>query len=342
MPQAPRSSTSPDVRISSSIGALAPTEVAARPSYNTGTGLFVLNGTLYDSRGIGFMIRGTNLDQPLTAFSGLVNANVNAVRLAVRYNDASASTYASFIASSIAAINCVAIPVFFQDASGTNTSGSTADTGNGSIANAVSWWVAAFSALSSSQKHLIINVANEWGAASSPDWNTQYASAISALRTAGYTCPIMIDSGHFAQDINDLTSYAAGLFAGDPQKNIIFSMHSYGNSATLLSGNQLGTLASLSASCGAVFALMEFGPGGNVGPDPTSITPQQLITAADPAGIGWCSWAWDDSSPFNLPVTPGGPFTGTPATASTSPQLTPYGQAVVPYYATAVKATDFP
>jgi Cellulase (glycosyl hydrolase family 5) len=312
-----------------------------RPSYNTGTGLFVLNGILYDSNSVPFKIRGTNLDQPLGVNSqpGLSNAKVNAVRFAARCNDASASTYANYITNTFVDNDEVAIPVLFQDCGGNNTSGSTSDA---VLTNAVNWWVSAYSALKNSQKHLIIDIANEWGAASSSDWETQYASAIAALRAAGYTCPIMIDSGFYAQDLSDLTSYAATLLNADPQKNLIFSMHSYGNSATLLANNQLGTLASLSTSTGAAFALMEFGPDGNVGPDPTNVPPASIINAADTAGIGWASWAWDDGTTvFDLTVTLG-VYTGTPATAATASQLTPYGQQVVPYYSTAAKATDFP
>ena len=38
----------------------------------------------------------------------------------------------------------------------------------------------------------------------------------------------------------------------------------------------------------------EFGPGRNIGPSPTQITPGQSITAAEARGIGWMAWAWDE------------------------------------------------
>lgn len=313
-----------------------------RPGYNTGTGLFVLNGAVYDSNSVPFKIRGVDLDQPLGTNSqpGMSNANVNNARFAVRDGDGSAATYATYITNNMVAYKQVAVPVVFN-AGGYLMSGNTNDA---ALTAAVSWWTSNYSALSGVQKHMVLNIANEWNGSSQSDWATQYATAIAAIRSAGYTCTIMIDAYDYAQDLTSLQSHASALFNDDPQKNVIFALHSYGNSATVLSANQLSTMAGLASSTGAAFALMEFGPANTTGPDPTSVQPQQLIAAADTAGIGWDSWAWEDPTAlFDLTVGASGVFTGTPATASTSSQLTnPYGQTVVPYYGTAVKATDFP
>jgi len=39
----------------------------------------------------------------------------------------------------------------------------------------------------------------------------------------------------------------------------------------------------------------EFGPGRNIGPSPTNITPQAIIQAAEARNLGWLAWAWDDN-----------------------------------------------
>jgi hypothetical protein len=44
-----------------------------------------------------------------------------------------------------------------------------------------------------------------------------------------------------------------------------------------------------------VFAITEFGPGRDIGPSPTMVTPGQVITAAEANGLGWTAWAWDDN-----------------------------------------------
>jgi hypothetical protein len=90
-----------------------------------------------------------------------------------------------------------------------------------------------------------------------------------------------------------------------------------------------------------VFAATEVGSTASLG----GATVQQVISAANSAGLGWAAWAWDetnsDGSGDQMTETIG-VFTGTPASASTSSQLTPYGQQVVPNFATTTKATDFP
>jgi hypothetical protein len=108
----------------------------------------------------------------------------------------------------------------------------------------------------------------------------------------------------------------------------------------------LQQLAALSVSDGMVFAVMEFGPAESV-QNATNITAAQVINAANSAGLGWAAWGWDDpvyalpGDPYQMTVTQGY-FTGSPATAGTSSQLTAYGQSVVPFFSTAAKETDFP
>lgn len=53
------------------------------------------------------------------------------------------------------------------------------------------------------------------------------------------------------------------------------------------------------ASIGVCVVIGEFGPGRNLGPSPTMVTPGNIITAAEAAGLGWMAWAWDDN---NLPA----------------------------------------
>jgi hypothetical protein len=54
-------------------------------------------------------------------------------------------------------------------------------------------------------------------------------------------------------------------------------------------------LAQLSQQTGAVYIVGEFGPGQNIGPSPTMVTPGQIISAAEANGVGWLAWAWDDN-----------------------------------------------
>jgi hypothetical protein len=322
----------------------------SRPPYNTGYGLFVLNGKLYDSKGVEFRIRGVNLcHYDSTGYSGpgIARSNANTVRVGFYLSSISTSTYVSTLQTYISNSENVVGTMFYVPGTRNVTSGdqSTAD-----LASVVQNWVANFPSYSPLQQHLIIDVANEWGPSNSATWQSAYISAIASLRAAGYTAPIMVDTGGWGQDQADLLNYAQAVFNSDPQKNVIFSLHVYygqGNGWTAASLNTYAQqLKAMAASAGMVFVFGEFGPGLNYGPSPTSLTPQEVIGAAEGAGIGWMGWAWDDnnlangaSSNVSFSMTFNGPGIYTVAS-----DLTTYGQQMVlSDYALklAQKATDF-
>jgi hypothetical protein len=58
---------------------------------------------------------------------------------------------------------------------------------------------------------------------------------------------------------------------------------------------RIARLAAMARSTGAAFVIGEFGPGRNIGPSPTTLTPIEVITAAEANHLGWMAWAWDDN-----------------------------------------------
>jgi mannan endo-1,4-beta-mannosidase len=284
---------------------VAPSGRVARPSYNTGTGFFVLNGQLYDPNGNPFRIRGTDRahydmgDQP-----GISRAGANTVRFFM-WNIGMAglppaSTYANVAQQQH--INYGELPIIVAaNIAGTsnNTSG---DTNPANLATTVNWWVANVSAFAPIMDRIAINVANEWGPMNSPAWATAYESAIAQLRAAGYTCPLVIDAGRSGQDPSDVLNYGQQVFASDPQKNVIFSLHVYnffydsvgGVAQQWSSQPDLQPTTDALAATGLPIIYGEFGPGRNVGPAPTLLSPARVIQAAEGANFGWMAWAWDD------------------------------------------------
>jgi hypothetical protein len=133
---------------------------------------------------------------------------------------------------------------------------------------------------------------------------TLNGGAVGILRAVGYTCPFVIDSGGFGQDINDLVNFSAAVFATDPIKNIIFSLHFYGLGNSFPPGSTLANLNTIAAdlvslrnSTGAVYGIFEFGPATPPGaslPSPTVVVPGQVIAACEANAIPWCYWAFDD------------------------------------------------
>jgi hypothetical protein len=79
------------------------------------------------------------------------------------------------------------------------------------------------------------------------------------------------------------------------------------------------------------FVIGELGPGRNIGPAPTTVTPGQIITAAEAAGMGWLAWAWDDNN-LGGGASDNDWFSMTyagPGLYNTPADLTDYGQDVV-------------
>jgi hypothetical protein len=273
----------------------------ARPAYNTGRGFFVSHGKLYDPKGYVFRIRGVNRnhydmpDQP-----GISRSGANTVRFFM-YNigvsgAAPASTYENVALQQH--INHLELPIITASNVAGTTTRTTGDRSATDLAKTVTWWVRNAGAFAPIMNRIAINIANEWGPANSATWAAAYENAIARLRAAGYTCPLVIDTGSWGEDFGDLLNYSTQVFHSDPERNVIFSLHLYYNAASALSQNILPRLASLSASQGMVFIVGEFGPGRNIGPAPTMVTPGQIIQAAERNGLGWMAWSWDS---VNLP-----------------------------------------
>jgi hypothetical protein len=56
---------------------------------------------------------------------------------------------------------------------------------------------------------------------------TLNGGAVGALRAAGYSCPLMIDTNASGEDPTSIIDFAATINSSDPQKNCIFAHHSY-------------------------------------------------------------------------------------------------------------------
>lgn len=269
------------------------TGAVARPSYNTGNGFFVLNGKIYDPKGNEFRIRGVNRTHyDSNSSAGIAKSGANAVRIFV------ATNWGQTVAGLVNIVQTEHIDrkqVPIPTASYISPSGSAAtscNTTTAALSTVVANWVASASNWTPLNKWMIVNIANEWGPANSTVWRDSYITAIAQMRAAGYLGPLMIDSGGCGQDPADLLNYATAVFNSDPQKNIIFSYHGYSPVSSLAN---FALFAALAKSSGLAFVIGEFGPGKNIGPSPTLLTPAQVITAAEANGLGWLAWAWDDN-----------------------------------------------
>ena len=186
----------------------------------------------------------------------------------------------------------VAIPGIWNTAAAYGGVKVTCDTTTGTLTRAVDEWVGQAADWKPIEKWSIINIANEWGPANSTVWRDSYITAISRMRAAGYLGTLLIDAGGCGEDAADIINYGQAVFNSDPQKNILFSIHIYYN---VQPGKAASYLSALAATKLPII-VGEFGPGRNIGPAPTNLTPGELIAAANANNMGWIAWAWDDNN----------------------------------------------
>jgi mannan endo-1,4-beta-mannosidase len=258
---------------------------ATRPAYNSGAGFFVLNGKLYDPNGVEFNVRGVNICHWDSVLSGVPASGSNTERWAIDFTKP-ATTNVAIIQKG--AINNHLVPIVG------NWKGTCSDSA-AVLESIVDTWVEQASAWKTLDSYMILNIANEWGPSNSTVWRDSYITAIQRLRAAGYTSTISITSGGCGQDVNNITKYAQAVFDSDPQKNIVFDYHAYGGTTSA----NIATNFAAMKNTGLPIMIGEFGPGRNIGPSPTLVTPGEVMTEADKNGFGMLAWAWDDHDGSN-------------------------------------------
>lgn len=267
----------------------------SRPSTNTGTGFYVANGKLYDPKGNEFRIRGVNKCHYDAEWPGIPKTHSNTIRwVAPVWNSSHLET---IIKDSITE-KIVPMPgVWFTSDAWSDEENVTCKDDPKQLKRAVDLWVARASMMKSYEKHVLVNIANEWGPADSTIWRDSYIEAVSRMRAAGYLGTLVIDSGGCGQDPLDIIKYGQAVFASDPQRNILFDVHIYGEWANGKGKSwqiDLKTNFDRLASLKLPIIIGEFGPGRDIGPSPTQMTPGEIITASEAREFGWLAWAWDD------------------------------------------------
>ena len=310
----------------------------ARPIGNTGKGFFVLGSKLYDPNGKEFRIRGVNRNHwdSYGTPAGLPLSNANTERVVLSFAKDTNYNW-NIVSKEMLANKIVPIPGNWQG---------TCKADPATLTAIVDTWVAQASTWTQLNNTGLINIANEWGPANSTVWRDSYVAAVSRMRAAGYTGTLVIDSGGCGQDAQDIIKYAGAVLAADPQKNILFDIHVYGGfhfPATASWMQDYATAMAQLKATGLPLIIGEFGPGKNIGPSPTMVTPQKIIADAEANGFGWMPWSWDDNNLQACASDDNGfSMTTKCGTYKTDADLTAFGKVVVPILkATAVKATHF-
>lgn len=283
----------------------------ARPEANTGKGFFVLDGKLYDASGSEFIPIGANTAvfwqseaNGIKSFPDMKKAGANCARIiSVTNNSANSWSWQSNFTKQKACVKaCVdnkLVPILeFHDV--TCGTGYDTDSEGKFLKKVVDYWCTPdlVSLCTQFEKYLIVNVANEWGPAN-VNYRDSYKKAITAMREAGIKNTILIDAGGCGQNPTTLINFGQELLDFDPQKNILFAIHFYGNWMTKEKTKAVWQyyvedyLQQFKAKKLPVI-VGEFGWTG--APDNfTLYDPKTIISECNKQGIGWLFWAWNSN-----------------------------------------------
>ncbi len=281
------------------------------------TGFSVSNGRLYDANGVEFVMRGVNhahtwYPQQTSSFANIKALGANTVRVVLSSGDRWTKNSAADVANVISLCkgNRMICVLEVHDTTGYGEDGAAT-----TLAKATDYWLSIADVLKGQERYVIVNIGNEpFGNQGYSAWTTDTSNAIKRLRAAGLTHTIMVDAPNWGQDWSfTMRDNAGTVFAADPQRNTVFSIHMYGvfDTAAEIS-DYLGRFR----TAGLPIVVGEFGFNHSDGnPDEDAI-----MAYAQANGIGYLGWSWSGN---------GGGVEYLDMTTSFNPaQLTSWGQRI--------------
>ncbi|MFC9331974.1 cellulase family glycosylhydrolase [Kitasatospora sp. NPDC057015] len=253
------------------------------------SGIHVGNGRVYEANGNQFVMRGVNhayawYPGQTTAIADIASKGANTVRVVLGNGDRWTRTGTAQIATLIG--QCKAAKVIcvleVHDTTGYGEDGAAT-----TLDRAAQFWVDNKSALDGQEGYVVVNIGNEpFGNTNYTAWTAATKSAIGKLRNAGIHHALMVDGPNWGQDwSNTMRDNAASVFASDPDRNTIFSIHMYGvynTAAKVQSYLNAYTANNLPIVVG------EFGAQHSDG-DPDE---DAIMATAQSQGLGYIGWSW--------------------------------------------------
>ncbi|MFD7964669.1 cellulase family glycosylhydrolase [Streptomyces zaomyceticus] len=253
------------------------------------TGIHVSNGRVYEADGNEFVMRGVNhahawYPEETGAIADISAKGANTVRVVLGSGDRWARTDTPKVASIID--DCKAGKVIcvleVHDTTGYGEDGAAA-----SLDKAADYWIGVKSALLGQEDYVVVNIGNEpFGNSGYTAWTDATKNAIGKLRGAGISNALMVDAPNWGQDwSNTMRNNAASVFASDPHRNTIFSIHMYGVYDTAAEvQSYLGHFVNNRLP----IVVGEFGDNHSDGnPDENAI-----MATARSLRVGYLGWSW--------------------------------------------------
>ncbi|MEU9003770.1 cellulase family glycosylhydrolase [Streptomyces sp. NPDC048551] len=254
------------------------------------TGFHVSNGRLQDANNQDVVLRGINHahtwypNRTATALHDIKATGANSVRVVLATGDQWTRTTATEVAGIISQCKANRLVCVLE---AHDTTGYGEQSAAVSLSRAVDYWIGIKDALQSQEKYAILNIGNEpYGNSGYSAWTADTKAAIQRLRTAGFTHTLMVDAPNWGQDWSfTMRDNAAGVFAADPQRNTVFSIHMYGVFDT---APEIDDYLGRFVNAKLPILVGEFGDNHSDGnPDEAAImaTTQRL-------GLGYLGWSW--------------------------------------------------
>lgn len=138
--------------------------------------------------------------------------------------------------------------------------------------------------------YLLINIANEWSGTS--NYASAYQAAIKQLRDNGINHTLVIDASGYGQDANSIFNNATTLSNSDTQKNLLFSVHMYGQYGTAAA---VETVLAQAQSTAVPLIVGEFGHQLSG----AAVAWSDILAKCQSRGIGYIAWSWMGNDSMN-------------------------------------------
>jgi mannan endo-1,4-beta-mannosidase len=262
--------------------------IAAQPA-QAAAGFTVSGSRILDANGNAFVMRGVNhahtwYPDKLSSLADIKALGANTVRVVLATGDRWAKNDVADVTNVISQCKANRLICVLE---AHDTTGYGEDAAATTLARAADYWISIKSALAGQERYVILNIGNEpYGNTNAAAWVADTKNAITRLRAAGFEHSIMVDAPNWGQDWSfTMRDNAASVFATDPQRNTIFSIHMYGVFDTAAEiTDYLGRFI----TAGLPIVVGEFGFNHSDGnPDEDTI-----LATAQARGIGYLGWSW--------------------------------------------------
>ncbi|MFD5751778.1 cellulase family glycosylhydrolase [Streptomyces sp. NPDC127033] len=270
--------------------------LAASPAQSAvrATGLHISGGRLLEGNGNDFVMRGVNHahtwypSRTTSALRDIKALGANTVRVVLSTGDQWTRNDATDVANVIAQCKQNKLICVLE---AHDTTGYGEQSAAVSLSRAADYWISVQSALTGQENYVIVNIGNEpYGNTNYAGWTADTKAAIQRLRDAGFDHTLMVDGPNWGQDwAFTMRDNAASVFAADPDRNTMFSIHMYGVFDTAA---EVSSYLNSFVGAGLPILVGEFGQLHSDG-DPDE---DAIMSTTQSLGLGYLGWSWSGNS----------------------------------------------